>query len=61
MAKRFVKSAGCGNMIGISTETSPDDWELRLIWEIPAYEAVATWGDAFRCSHHPLERENALE
>jgi len=35
MAKRLIKSAGCGNVIGISTETSPDDRELRLIWEIP--------------------------
>jgi len=37
MAKRLVQSAGCGNVIGISTETSPDDRELRLIWEIPVY------------------------
>lgn len=28
--------------------------------EIP-YDAVATWGGAFRCSHHPLWRESALD
>ena len=29
------------------------------VTEIP-YEAVATWGGAFRCSHHPLIRESVL-
>ncbi|MCB2193467.1 MAG: amidinotransferase, partial [Deltaproteobacteria bacterium] len=28
--------------------------------EIP-YGAVATWGGAFRCSHHPLWRESILD
>ena len=28
--------------------------------EIP-YDAVATWGGAFRCSHHPIKRESELK
>ena len=28
--------------------------------EVP-YDAVATWGGAFRCSHHPLIRESVLK
>ena len=28
--------------------------------EVP-YDAVATWGGAFRCSHHPLWRESKLK
>ena len=30
------------------------------VTEIP-YDVVATWGGAFRCSHHPLVRESALD